>query len=178
MRERLLEIERSMPGRPGTFISIAEMTTYMRDTLLRDTDQMSMASGLEVRVPFLDGRFADCVLGLGDDVKFDPRRNGPSALGPRQQVVTKPLLVEAFAGRIPAELHGLPKRGFSLPMGQWMRGPLKEYCMDRLRSTALRDTGVDPAEAMEVWQAFEAGRAKWSGPWALVVLGDWSERNL
>ena len=92
--------------------------------------------------------------------------------------MTKPLLVQAFADRIPAVLHGLPKKGFSLPMRQWMRGPLREYCLERLRSSALRDAGIDGGAAMAVWKAFEDDRAKWSRPWELVVLADWSERNL
>jgi len=88
------------------------------------------------------------------------------------------MVVAAFADRIPAALHSLPMRGFSLPMRQWMRGPLREFCLDRLRSTALRDVGIDGKAAMEVWKAFEDGSAKWSRPWALVVLADWAERNL
>jgi asparagine synthase (glutamine-hydrolysing) len=191
LRGRLLALEQSTPDRPLTFISIAEMTTYMRDTLLRDTDQMSMANGLEVRVPFLDSKFAELVLGLPDRVKFDVCRSldspsrGDGSLGMTGGAgaepplsVTKPLLLQAFADRIPAQLHSLPKRGFSLPMRQWMRGPLREFCLDRLRSTALRDVGIDGKAAMEVWRAFEDGSAKWSRPWALVVLGDWAERNL
>jgi hypothetical protein len=70
-RERLLRLERELER--GTFVSHAEMMTYMHDTLLRDTDQMSMAHGLEVRVPFLDTVFAEGVLGLGDAVKFGGR---------------------------------------------------------------------------------------------------------
>jgi asparagine synthase (glutamine-hydrolysing) len=179
MRERLLALERSIPERPLTFISIAEMTTYMRDTLLRDTDQMSMANGLEVRVPFLDVAFARMVLALPDDVKFGRGHERETADGESLPLsVTKPLLVQALADRIPAQLHSLPKRGFSLPMRQWMRGPLRDYCLDRLRSTALRDVGIDGGAAMAVWKAFEDGSAKWSRPWALVVLADWAERNL
>jgi asparagine synthase (glutamine-hydrolysing) len=95
----------------------------------------------------------------------------------RQTVVTKPLLVEAFADRIPAELHGLPKRGFSLPMRRWMRGPLREYCLERIESDGLREAGIDRKAAREVWKAFEEDRARWSRAWALVVLGEWVGRR-
>jgi hypothetical protein len=145
MRGWLLALEQSTPDRPLSFISIAGMTTYMRDTLLRDTDQMSMANGLEARVPFLDVAFARTVLSFPHAVKcgrgHERETAGGESLPPS---VTKPLLVKAFADRIPVVLHGLPKKGFSLPMRQWMCGPLREYCLDgfgRRRCATRGSTG-------------------------------------
>ena len=81
-------------------VSIAEMGTYMQHTLLRDTDQMSMAHALEVRVPFLDHNVVAAALRI--------RRGQVAAL-------TKQLLTDALPELLPREVIDRPKMGFTLP---------------------------------------------------------------
>jgi asparagine synthase (glutamine-hydrolysing) len=148
-------------------ISFAEARTYMHDVLLRDTDQMSMAHSLEVRVPLLDHVLVDHVMGLPDAIK---QPNG----------VPKRLLVESLSGLLPDTIVRKPKQGFTLPFDPWMRGPLRAFCDERLgeRGLAGREF-LSPAEIRRMWQSFlDEGRdVSWSRLWALVVLDTWLERN-
>jgi asparagine synthase (glutamine-hydrolysing) len=148
-------------------VSYAEARTYMHDVLLRDTDQMSMAHALEVRVPLLDHVLVEYVMGLPDHCKL----NGGTP---------KALLVESLTGLLPPETVHRPKQGFTLPFAVWMRGALKEFCAARLSRERIGDRGLfDPAEVQRLWQAFLKGsrQVSWSRLWVLVVLEEWLERN-
>ncbi|MFI5177512.1 MAG: asparagine synthase (glutamine-hydrolyzing) [Vicinamibacterales bacterium] len=145
-------------------VCYAESRTYMHDVLLRDTDQMSMRHGLEVRVPLLDHHLVEYLMGLPDDA----RHGGATP---------KPLLVESLGEPLPAVCLR-PKRGFVLPFREWMRGPLRAFCEGHLGADGLGGRGVMQAPAIEaLWRAFLAGerRTSWSRPWTLVALDAWLE---
>jgi asparagine synthase (glutamine-hydrolysing) len=145
-------------------ISFAEARTYMHDVLLRDTDQMSMAHGLEVRVPLLDHCLAEYVMGLSESVK--------EAAG-----TPKRLLLESLSTALPASVRR-PKRGFVLPLDPWMRAELRPFCEHHLGTDGLSRRAILNADAVQsVWQSFIAndGTVSWSRPWALVALNAWLE---
>lgn len=148
-------------------ISYAEARTYMHDVLLRDTDQMSMAHALEVRVPLLDHKLVEYVMGLPDAHKA---ANG----------TPKRLLVESLGELMPSEIVHRPKRGFTLPFDVWMRGELRGYCEARLAPARIAARGLfRPEQVTRLWQRFLERRAdvSWSRLWVLVVLEEWLERN-
>ncbi len=148
-------------------ISYAEARTYMHDLLLRDTDQMSMAHALEVRVPLLDHKLVEYVMGLPDERK---RPNGNP----------KRLLTESVNGLLPPEIIHRPKQGFAFPFDPWMRGALREYCEQRLSQERIGRRGIfRPDQVQTLWVNFLAGRrdVSWSRLWVLVVLEEWLERN-
>jgi asparagine synthase (glutamine-hydrolysing) len=148
-------------------ISYAEGRTYMHDVLLRDTDQMSMAHALEVRVPLLDHTLVEYLMGLPDAYK---RSNG----------TPKRLLVESLDGLLPDEIVQRPKQGFTLPFALWMRGALMRFCEERLSPERLGARGIlQPDQVQKLWQAFLAGRREvsWSRLWILVVLEEWLQRH-
>lgn len=151
-----------------SLISYAEGRTYMHDVLLRDTDQMSMAHALEVRVPLLDHRLVEYLMGLPDEHKIS---NG----------TPKRLLVESLNGLLPDGVVQRAKRGFTLPFEPWMRsGGLHGFCEERLSRERTGSRGIfQPERVRELWQSFLDGRASvsWSRLWVLVVLEDWLERN-
>ncbi len=150
-----------------TRISYAEARTYMHDVLLRDTDQMSMAHGLEVRVPLLDHKLVEYLMGVPDALK---RPNG----------APKRLLVESLGPLLPEAVVRRPKQGFTLPFDAWMRGALARFCEERLSPERLGRRGIlRPDRVGRLWQAFLAGRrdVSWSRLWILVVLEEWLERN-
>src|SRR5690349_17802152 len=97
---------------PVAGISWLEMRSYMASTLLRDTDSVSMAQSLEVRVPMLDTPLAEFVGSLPDVAR---RRPGAQ----------KALLVEAIRDLLPREILEQKKRTFTLPWEEWLRGPLR-----------------------------------------------------
>ncbi len=147
-------------------ISFAEARTYMHDVLLRDTDQMSMANALEVRVPFLDHDLVAYVMGVGDEIKAPG--NTP-----------KKLLVESLAGLLPDAVIHRPKQGFSMPFEQWMKGPLQGLAEQHLK--VLADMSVFEGDAIfNYWQAFLRGEkiVSWSRLWLLIALGAWCSNNL
>jgi asparagine synthase (glutamine-hydrolysing) len=149
-------------------ISYAEARTYMHDVLLRDADQMSMAHGLEVRVPLLDHALAERVVGLPDRLK-------------RPGQTPKRLLVESLSGLLPDEIVNRPKRGFVLPMPVWLRGPLRNFCETRLGPTRLAGRGIFRPDALvHAWTRFLAGDRgySWSRVWLLVALEEWLAANL
>ena len=138
-------------------ISWSELSHYMRDMLLRDSDQMSMAVSLEVRVPFLDHELVEFLLGL------------PAAEKERPALV-KSLLIDATADLLPREIYDRRKMGFELPMPAWMRGPLREFTLAGLGHLAA--AGVcDLEHALAHDRQFLAGQLPWQKLWALVVLG-------
>jgi len=139
--------------------SALEMRTYMRSTLLRDTDQMSMAHALEVRVPYLDHLLVATVLGLAGQRKL--RRGTP-----------KSLLVDAVGAALPPEAVRRKKQGFDLPFDRWMRTSLRDMVADTLLSPGAR-TVFDRKALGELWQAFEDGRVRWSRVWALFTMSRW-----
>jgi asparagine synthase (glutamine-hydrolysing) len=147
-------------------VSCFELRSYMLNTLLRDADAMSMAHSLELRVPLLDHPIVEFVAAQAAAAK---ERHG----------AYKPLLVDALGDLLPREVSERPKRGFTFPWEQWMRGPLAPRVSARLRALApALGPHVDRRQAAAAWTAFQAGRNGWLRPWSLFVLDDWVRRHL
>jgi asparagine synthase (glutamine-hydrolysing) len=146
-------------------VSCLEAESYLVNTLLRDTDSMSMAHSLEVRVPFLDHPLVEYVTHLPARVKLGDGR-------------PKALLIAAMAELLPAEVVNQPKRGFTFPWAEWLRGPLKQRVEEGLLNLcpALAEI-VDGKTARGVWQSYLDGKTSWSRPWSLYVLNQWVKRH-
>ena len=139
-----------------------ECGLYMGNTLLRDTDAVTMAHSLEVRVPMLDQPLVDYVMQLPERIKTHP--GGP----------TKLLLRQAMKGLIPDSLLNRPKTGFSLPIDRWMHGALRDSCQASI--DYLAGAGVlDAREVRSQWAEFLASAANvhWIRPMTLVALGSY-----
>ncbi len=148
-------------------VSRLELSGYMSNTLLRDTDQMSMAHALEVRVPFVDPAVVSFVLGLPGEWKVDGNR-------------PKPLLVDALGDLLPEEIWKRRKMGFTLPFQKWMRAGLESEINRHLSDkNGLQRIGLNGDETGAIWAAFKNNprQEPWSRPWALYVLKQWCERN-
>lgn len=138
-------------------ISWAELTRYMRHMLLRDSDQMSMAVSLELRVPFLDHELVEYVLGLPQAQK-------------RRGRFPKALLVDACKDLLPQNVYRRPKMGFTLPMEKWMNGPLHDFVQEGLRE-ATQLCGLAEEVVQSLYCNFQQRRLHWTRIWSLVVLG-------
>jgi asparagine synthase (glutamine-hydrolysing) len=145
-------------------VSVLEISTYMQNVLLRDADQMSMAHALEIRVPFLDHRLIEFVLGVGDSFKYPH--------------TPKELLTASVGDLIPREIIDRPKMGFTFPWAVWMKNELRPFCEEQLSALqqveALHYPGVE-----ELWRRFLNGDKSitWSRIWPLVVLGHWVKQQ-
>lgn len=147
-------------------ISRYELGLYMGNMLLRDTDAMSMASSLEVRVPMLDHELVEWVYSLPGAVKVGPH--------------PKHLLVEALGLELPTEITSGKKMGFALPFERWLRTSLKRFVSDALNDAAsVLGAGLNPLEVSNVLNRFESHSrsTSWSRVWGLVVLVDWCRRH-
>ena len=130
-----------------------EIKRYMHDQLLRDSDVFSMAHSLELRVPLLDHRVVQAMAAVEPSRKLS-------------RSVNKPLLVDAADDPIVREAAMRPKRGFTLPMSNW----LKQHA-NILEEMSGESDAVDRKEATAMWKQFRAGRLHWSRAWGLAVLG-------
>ena len=138
-------------------ISWGEISCYLRDMLLRDSDCMSMAHSLELRVPFLDAPLVEEVLALPSALKFNSR-------------FPKSLLLNATKDLLPERSWNRPKMGFSFPMESWMRRPLRDFCRQGLE-LAQGHLALDLRQTELIWHRWESKKFIWPKLWALVVLG-------
>jgi asparagine synthase (glutamine-hydrolysing) len=151
---------------PVAGVSWLEMRNYMVSTLLRDTDSVSMARSLEVRVPLLDTPLVEFIGSLPEAAR---RRPGAQ----------KALLIEALGDLLPWEILGQRKRTFTLPWEEWLRGPLRARMEVSFADPALLLAPyLRPRGARSVWTDFLAGKTSWSRPWSLYVLNEWCRRHL
>jgi len=150
-------------GDPINQASALELGGYLGNTLLRDTDAMSMAHGLEVRVPLIDHLVVERLLAVPGRLKL--REGEP-----------KWLLAEA-AGELPREIVARPKRGFELPFRHWLLGPLRKQ-VEAALCEPEPDSLLQASVVQSLWQDFTAGRVSWSRAWSLYVLGEWTKLNL
>jgi asparagine synthase (glutamine-hydrolysing) len=143
--------------------SIAELTGYTQNTLLKDTDQFSMAVSLEVREPFFDSDLIGYVLQIPDKMKYPH--------------YPKQLLVESLGDLLPPEIVHRKKKGFTFPWEHWMRNELQEFSSRHIHSLAERDFMQKDA-TIGLWTDFLAGKnTRWSEIWLLVVLESWLQQN-
>jgi len=145
-------------------VSCLEMRSYMVNTLLRDTDAVSMSQSLEVRVPLLDTPLVEFVAGLPEKAKRGAKKR---------------LLREALGELLPEEVAGQKKRTFTFPWEKWLRGGLGRRVREGLEEPAgALETALDRKAVRDVWKEFQAGRTSWSRPWSLFVLNEWVRKNL
>jgi asparagine synthase (glutamine-hydrolysing) len=146
-------------------VSYLESHWYMTNTLLRDSDSMSMAHGLELRVPFLDRALVEACFHIPGKKKLQ----GDSP---------KSLLLASLGVELPGEIVNRPKRGFTLPFERWLRGEMKPVVEDALLGNGSDQALLNSGAVREIWKRFLAGETSWSRPWSLFVLKRWCEENL
>lgn len=142
----------------ANWISRAELRVYTHNQLLHDTDVMSMAHSLEVRVPLLDVPLLETVLALPEAYLTSPAHQ------PKQ------LLNDAIGHLLPDLVRQRQdKQGFVLPFGPWLAGPLAKRTREALAEVA--ESGwLQPAAIEAVYTDFQAGKVDWSRLWAVVAL--------
>lgn len=147
----------ALPKNPVDAVTLMELTTYLPDQLLADTDSVSMAHSLEARVPLLDDAIVELAL----------------AIPARTRVAGKQLLARAAGFTKPAT-----KETFALPMERWIKTELRDFVRDGLLDDALPFDDLLPAAfRRSTWNAFESSRAHWSKAWAVAVLRRWPGAN-
>jgi asparagine synthase (glutamine-hydrolysing) len=144
--------------------SAAEIESYMQHVLLRDSDQMSMAHSLEIRVPFLDHEVVELATHLSTNLK------NPTS--------PKKFLTESFADLLPHEVVNREKMGFTLPWSVWMKNELREFTEEGFQNLYSHGV-VNESVLSKSWIKFLNGSEEKSfiSFWHLSVLGHWMKNN-
>lgn len=139
-----------------------DMRTYLPDDILCKVDRAAMAISLETRVPFLDPDVIAASARLPMPMKI---RDGQGKWALRQILYR----------HVPRELIERPKTGFSVPIGEWLRGPLRGWAEDILSEEALRRDGlIDPVPVRQAWREHLDGRRDWTSRlWIILMLQAW-----
>jgi asparagine synthase (glutamine-hydrolysing) len=142
-----------------------DIKTYLVDDILTKVDRMSMAVSLEARVPLLDFRIVELAVNLPAHMKL---RRGQ----------TKRILRRAMADRLPEMVLNKPKQGFSIPLKNWLKGPLKPMMMDLLSEARIRQRGYFDEATISRWTKEHLSGAENHSHrlWALMVFELWSQQ--
>jgi asparagine synthase (glutamine-hydrolysing) len=148
-------------------ISLLELSSFIGERLLRDTDAASMAVSLEVRVPLLDWALCEKVAGIDPARRFSP---------PGKKRLLRDLALE----RLDPAIFDRPKSGFVLPIGAWARRRLQPEMERVLCDAALvSQAGLRPETVRTLWKSYVAGKPGlyWSRVWSIYVLLSWCQNH-
>jgi len=141
-----------------------DLTSYLSDDILVKVDRASMAASLEARAPLLDHRLVDFVWRLPLSARLRDGRG-------------KWLLRRIVDRHVPPALMDRPKTGFAMPIGDWLRGPLRDWAEPLLAKPALESgAGFDPAVVTAAWRRHLAGEAEELRLWPVLMFQAWRER--
>ncbi len=139
-----------------------DLLTYLPDDILIKADRASMAVSLELRVPLLDPRLIAFAWSLPPAWKLRGKDN-------------KWALRQVLYRYVPEALVNRPKMGFGVPLGSWLRGPLRDWAEDLLDEKKMQAEGVlNPTLIRERWAQHTSGQIDWGFPlWTILMLQQW-----
>jgi asparagine synthase (glutamine-hydrolysing) len=137
----------------------ADLMTYLPGDILVKVDRAAMANSLETRPPFLDHDFVAWAFSLDTKTKVDGGEG-------------KAILKKGMEAHLPNALLYQPKRGFSIPVSEWLRGPLRDMTLGLTSSARLQDCGLFDMRQIDTWvdQHLRGSRDNWQVLWLLFVF--------
>lgn len=147
-----------------TRMMLHDSMTYLPDDILCKVDRAAMASSLETRVPFLDKDVVELAWRLPISAKIRGKEG-------------KHILRSILYDYVPRELIERPKTGFGVPIGQWLRGPLREWAEALLDESRLRREGyLNPDPIRQTWSEHLSGHHDWTPKlWSVLMFQSWLE---
>jgi asparagine synthase (glutamine-hydrolysing) len=154
-------------GTPAEEMMAWDTLSTLPDEMLVKVDRASMAFGLEVRPPLVGPKVVEAAWNLPPSLRI---RGG----------VGKQALRLLLERHVPRQLFDRPKTGFDPPLGQWLRGPLRDWAEDHLAESRLRGQGFfDPVAVRTCWDAHQAGRPGLEYPlWAVLAFEAWLDETV
>lgn len=145
-------------------ITLADVLSYLTDDILQKVDRAAMSVSLETRVPFLDREVAEFSCRVPPDMKV---RDGQG----------KWLLRQVLDRHVPRSLVDRPKSGFSIPLNEWLRGPLQPWASDLLSPSRLEQQGwFDAGRVSQIWNEHRQGRRNHgSWLWNVLMVQAWAD---
>ena len=146
-------------------MAFLDTMTYLPDDILQKIDRASMSVSLEARVPLLDHRLVEFAWSLPQHMRL---RDGQG----------KWLLRQVLYRHVPRAMIERPKTGFAVPVGAWLRGPLRDWAENLLDERRLREEGWFDAKLVRIaWDAHQAGRGNhWQAIWGVCMAQEWAAR--
>jgi len=150
---------------PAEQLMLADALTYLPADILVKVDRAAMAASLETRAPFLDHRVAAAAWRLPLAAKVQ---------GHGRQAIGKWALRQILHQYVPAALLDRPKAGFAMPIGAWLRGPLRPWAEDLLNPSLLHRQGyLRPEPIQSTWRAHLKGADHTAQLWVVLMWQAW-----
>jgi len=158
--------EQSGAADPVNAMLAADIALVLPGDMLVKVDRMSMAHGLEVRCPYLDQRVVECAAAMPGAFKL-------------KRGAGKHVLREAFRDRLPAEVFARPKKGFEVPIAEWLTGPLSDLVREAIDPVRLKRQGLIRPELPARWlEELRAHRRDTSWQlWSVIAFQQWCDRQ-
>ena len=144
---------------------LIDQSNYLQDDILTKVDRASMAVSLEARVPFLTHPMVEWSWQIESSLKLADK-------GDKGKLVLRELLYR----HVPKALIERPKQGFGMPVGKWLRGPLKDWALSLLNPGDLETCGLNSKVVVNVWQEHQMGLDRQAMLWTVLMYRQWHQR--
>ena len=145
---------------------LIDQGSYLQDDILTKVDRASMAVSLEARVPFLTHPLVEWSWQIAPSLKLADK-------GDMGKLVLRELLYRY----LPKRLIERPKQGFGMPMGKWLRGPLRSWAENLLSPMALEQYGLKADRIQEIWREHLSGIDRQAMVWVVLMYLEWCQRK-
>jgi asparagine synthase (glutamine-hydrolysing) len=146
---------------PAQIMMYLDTVAWLPDDILVKLDRATMGTSLEARIPLLDHRVIEFAWRLPLSIRMG--WNG-----------TKRPLRQLLDRYVPRQLMDRPKRGFHMPVADWLRGPLRDWAEALLDERHLADSGLDPRPVREKWTEHLSGTTRWDYHlWTVLMYSAW-----
>jgi asparagine synthase (glutamine-hydrolysing) len=144
-----------------------DLIAYLPDDILCKVDRAAMSVSLETRVPFLDHRLVEISSRVPLSMKIRSSQG-------------KYILREILYKYIPPELIDRPKAGFAIPVGEWIKGPLREWAEKLLDPIRIKKEGFfNVQQIQKMWRQHQSGTHDWTTKlWGILIFQSWLEKNI